>query len=153
MCCLLADFVVRRSGTCKWALDVVWLRAECGTVFWWHFKCVCSSMKMCLLIHASDLFTCSYSSYSLRAAGGRHCLMPHRVNTQHAHMITMCKWIESCRQGSEMKDADWNKVSLIRTQCGFIKRPFGMNRKMQSKENSFVKITPIFWKSQSLAIT
>lgn len=64
-----------RSGTCKWALDVIWLRAESGTVFWWHFKCVCSSMKMCLLIHARDLFTGGYSSYSPQAAARQHGLM------------------------------------------------------------------------------
>lgn len=55
-----------RSGTCKWALDVVWLRAESGTLFWWHFKRVRSSVKMCLLIHASDLLPRSNCSYFRR---------------------------------------------------------------------------------------
>lgn len=80
-------FILGRSGTCKWALDVIWLRAESGTVFWWHFKCVCSSMKMCLLIHASNLLTRGYLSYLLRAAGWRRRLM-----SQSAGQYATCRY-------------------------------------------------------------
>lgn len=112
-------FILLRSGTCKWALDVVWLRAESGTVFWWHFKCVCSSMKMCLLIHASDLFTRGYWSYLLWAAGWTHCLMSQRVGEYAVCTCDYAVYMKGCRQGCRdgaYLDCGWKECPLWGTK-------------------------------------
>lgn len=141
-------FILWRSGTCKWALDVVWLRAESGTVFWWHFKCVCSSMKMCLLIHASDLFT--RGLLELLAASSWLKTSPNV--TESGRIWSVHTWLRCVNEMNHVDEAlRWCFISALTYLLYVFKSKAKVSR--PELEHLFicrVSVILLFWKTQSL---